>query len=420
MDETKPCWDALLLWIGCGPSRGLRDTVRRSPTERHSVPPPGPSKAIESGSIARLAAGRTVCSPVSKCGLEGISIFDYAYSAFANTFVADQFFTGNGAYMYVGDPGCGSGWAAIGFQGLSGCNNYSLLGDGIGTYLNSPAGGEIHFRNGNTEFMFQDSNGALVINSTADGVDATSSQFTGNGVVGTAEVGSDPFGVWGFNNSGNGFGLVSTGNALVTGNLQVEGAITAGTKDFRIDHPLDPANKYLYHASVESSEMMNIYTGNITTDASGEATVKMPSWFESLNTDFRYQLTVMGQFAQAIIGRKIENNQFTIRTSVPNVEVSWQVTGVRHDAYAMAHPLVVEQAKEKEAGYYIHPELYGQSAEKGMMWGQHRDKMLAMQRRQAKLKEMRGVQQPAAHPKVVAGRAPVLTRATVQALHEKK
>ncbi len=34
------------------------------------------------------------------------------------------------------------------------------------------------------------------------------------------------------------------------------GAITAGVKDFKIDHPLDPTNKYLYHSSVESSEMM--------------------------------------------------------------------------------------------------------------------------------------------------------------------
>jgi hypothetical protein len=353
--------------------------------------------------------------------IDSTPIGDFAYSAFENDFVADQFFAGNGAFMYVGDPGCGSGWAAIGFQGLSGCSNYSLLGDGIGTYLNSPAGGTIHFRNGNTEFMSQDSNGALVINSNGDGVFATSLQATGNGVVGIAETGSDPFGVWGQDTSGFGFAVVSTGPALVTGDLTVEGAIFAGTKDFRIDHPLDPANKYLYHASVESSEMMNIYTGNVTTDAQGEATVKMPSWFEAINTDFRYQLTVMGQFAQAIVGRKIENNQFTIRTSVPNVEVSWQVTGVRHDAYATAHPLVVEQAKSgKEAGYYIHPELYGQSEKKGMMWGQHREKMLAMQQRQAKLKESRGVQQPSAHPKIVASRAPILRKAAAQAPLTKK
>ena len=42
-----------------------------------------------------------------------------------------------------------------------------------------------------------------------------------------------------------------------SGDINVTGAIYAGTKDFRIDHPLDPENKYLQHASVESSEMKN-------------------------------------------------------------------------------------------------------------------------------------------------------------------
>jgi hypothetical protein len=100
--------------------------------------------------------------------------------------------------------------------------------------------------------------------------------------------------------------------------------------------------------------------------------VQLADWFEVLNTDFRYQLTVIGQFAQAIIARKIENHQFTIRSSTPNVEVSWQVTGVRHDAFAKAHPLEVE--KEKEAGvkgFYIHPELYGAPAEKQIEWARH-------------------------------------------------
>jgi trimeric autotransporter adhesin len=117
---------------------------------------------------------------------------------------------------------------------------------------------------------------------------------------------------------------------------------------------------------------MNIYTGNVTTDAQGEATVHLPDWFEVLNTDFRYQLTVIGQFAQAIVGRKIANREFTIRTNAPNVEVSWQVTGVRQDRFAKAHPLVVEQEKEANVrGFYIHPDLYGAPAEKQIEWARH-------------------------------------------------
>jgi trimeric autotransporter adhesin len=169
------------------------------------------------------------------------------------------------------------------------------------------------------------------------------------------------------------------------GDLNVTGAIFAGTKDFRIDHPMDPANKYLVHASVESSEMMNIYDGNITTDGEGHATVQLPEWFEVLNTDFRYQLTVIGQFAQAIVASEIENNRFEIRTSAPNVKVSWQVTGVRQDAYAKAHPLVVEQQKEARLrGFYIHPELYGAPPEKQIEWARHPQVMKKIREIQAR------------------------------------
>ena len=138
---------------------------------------------------------------------------------------------------------------------------------------------------------------------------------------------------------------------------------------FKIDHPLDPANKYLYHSFVESPDMMNIYNGNVTTDAAGQAVVNLPDWFEALNRDFRYQLTVMGQFAQAIVASEMANHQFTIKTDKPNVEVSWQVTGIRHDAWANAHRIPVEESEpEQERGFYLHPELYGAPAEKGVLW----------------------------------------------------
>ncbi len=202
----------------------------------------------------------------------------------------------------------------------------------------------------------------------------------GIGITGSGGTGRDADGpggaFYGGNSSGQGDGMVAFAGSGYGGNFQgdlnVSGAIIAGTKDFKIDHPLDPANKYLVHASVESSEMMNIYTGNVTTDGQGQATVQLSEWFEVLNTDFRYQLTVIGQFAQAIVAREIEHNQFEIKTSAPNVKVSWQVTGVRQDAYAKANPLVVEQEKDARLrGFYIHPELYGAPPEKQIEWARH-------------------------------------------------
>jgi len=153
-------------------------------------------------------------------------------------------------------------------------------------------------------------------------------------------------------------------NLNVGGNLAVGGNLTKASGSFEIDHPLDPANKYLYHSFVESPDMMNIYNGNVTTDAAGNATVTLPDWFEALNRDFRYQLTVIGQFAQAIVSSEISSSSFTIKTDKPNVKVSWQVTGIRQDAWANAHriPTEVEKAPADQ-GHYLHPELFGHAGE---------------------------------------------------------
>jgi len=158
-----------------------------------------------------------------------------------------------------------------------------------------------------------------------------------------------------------------------SGDIYVSGAIYAGTKDFRIDHPLDPANKYLLHASIESSEMVNLYSGNVVLGSNGTATVQLPAWFEAVNGDFRYQLTAIGRSSPGLyVAQEISGNRFQIAGGAPGTKVSWQVTGVRHDAYAKANPLVVERDKiALERGHYIHPELYGAPEEAGVEWARH-------------------------------------------------
>lgn len=163
------------------------------------------------------------------------------------------------------------------------------------------------------------------------------------------------------------FTVDAAGNGFFAGNLTVNGTVSKGGGSFKIDHPLDPANKTLSHSFVESPDMMNVYNGNIRTDRHGLATVALPDYFEALNQDFRYQLTVIGQFAQAIVAKKIATNRFVIRTSKPNVEVSWQVTGIRQDAYAKAYRIQVEEEKQpQEQGHYLHPELFGAPREQAL------------------------------------------------------
>jgi trimeric autotransporter adhesin len=169
---------------------------------------------------------------------------------------------------------------------------------------------------------------------------------------------------WGMLGVNNQYSLYGNGDIFITGNL----AKASGT--FKIDHPQDPANKYLIHSFVESPDMMNVYNGSIVTDADGNATVQLPDYFLSLNKEFRYQLTAIGTFAQAIILEEVNtSNEFKVKTDKPNVKISWQVTGIRQDAFANANRIkdVVEKTGE-EKGKYMHPELFNQPAEKGIFY----------------------------------------------------
>ena len=193
--------------------------------------------------------------------------------------------------------------------------------------------------------------------------------------VNVGVFGSSPGGAGVYGSSPNGVAGFFVGDVQILGNVSKSGG------SFKIDHPVDPENKYLSHSFVESPDMMNVYNGNITTDAEGVAMIELPDYFESLNRDFRYQLTVIGQFAQAIVSGKVKDNRFTIRTSVPNVEVSWQVTGIRQDAWANKHRIKVEEQKtEPERGYYLHPDAFSQPEERGVEWMRQAELMNQMKR----------------------------------------
>ena len=140
---------------------------------------------------------------------------------------------------------------------------------------------------------------------------------------------------------------VQTGGTAASfdGDVTVLGTLTATTKNFVIDHPLDPTNKYLVHASVESSEQASIYSGNTVLDSHGEAVVSLSAWVEALNEDFRYQLTCIGRSAPVYVAAEVADNQFRIAGGSAGLKVSWQLTGIRKDAWSKAHPLVVEQDK---------------------------------------------------------------------------
>ena len=196
------------------------------------------------------------------------------------------------------------------------------------------------------------------------------------GVASTSNINSVSYGIYGRDGikNGNTYAGFFDGYVNVSGSMNVNGTlycnyISKGGGSFKIDHPQDPENKYLYHSFVESPDMMNIYNGNIVTDKNGVAVVHLPEYFTVLNKDYRYQLTVVGQFAQAIVFEKIKDNQFKIKTDKPGVEVSWMVTGIRQDAWANANRIVPEVTKEeRNRGKYLTPEVFNKPKEQGIYY----------------------------------------------------
>ena len=177
-----------------------------------------------------------------------------------------------------------------------------------------------------------------------------------------------------------GFGANGAINGLAgkfNGDVQVTGVLSKGGGSFKIDHPLDPENKYLSHSFVESPDMMNIYNGVASLDNTGEAVVEMPEWFGTLNRDFRYLLTAVGAPMPGLyIAEEMNNNRFKISGGMAGMKVSWQVTGIRQDAWANQNRIKVEESKsERERGYYLHPEAFGKDEERGVNWANHPELM---------------------------------------------
>ncbi len=149
--------------------------------------------------------------------------------------------------------------------------------------------------------------------------------------------------------------------------LNVGGALTKASGAFKIDHPLDPENRYLQHSFVESPVMLNIYDGRVALDAEGRAVVALPEWFEALNRDYRYQLTPIGAPAPGLyVAREVADGSFEIAGGGPGQAVTWQLTGTRRDPYAEANRIEVEIPKPQELrGSYLYPAAYGLPVERG-------------------------------------------------------
>lgn len=216
--------------------------------------------------------------------------------------------------------------------------------------------------------------------------------------------------------SGTSYGVYGTATGPGTsygvysiGNCHIQGTLTKTAGAFRIDHPLDPENKYLQHSFVESDEMKNVYDGVVVLDANGFATITLPDWFDALNENFRYQLTSIGGYAPVYIESEVSNNSFTIAGGTSGMKISWQLTGVRKDPYALLHPIELEVLKNaEEIGLYSHPEVYGKPKEMGIDYVRenkfldaHPEKKAALGKMQNSAPAKQGKLKPLPKPEII-------------------
>jgi hypothetical protein len=281
--------------------------------------------------------------------------------------------TSNYPTIYVGNTGGSNGvYATISSStnpAIYGYNSSSSSGirgassSYVGVYGDASSGGSGVFGVASSSYAGVEGSG-----SSSSGVygHATSGQgvyglaTSGQGVYGLATSGQ---GVYGSNGGSN-----STGYAgYFYGRVSVTGTLSKGGGSFKIDHPLDPENKYLYHSFVESPDMKNIYDGVAQLDDEGQKWIELPNYFDALNKDFRYQLTCIGSYAQIYIAEEIQNNRFKVAGGTPGMKVSWQVTGIRKDPFANVNRIIPEVEKEQEnKGKYLYPKELGKPEANGI------------------------------------------------------
>lgn len=252
-------------------------------------------------------------------------------------------------------------------------NGHGML---INHYGNQGRGAEFNISNANND------DPAVFVTSIGGG-DVMTVQNQSNNIAGTISVGdfaytgndvADHVAVSGASTptAGWGIGVEGTGNWVgvrgVGGTYAVfaQGNLAAtGTKNFIIDHPHDPENKFLRHYSIESDEVINMYRGMVTLDGSGKAQVDLPAYFADINTNFSYQLTPIGTPQQPYIAEEIQGNSFQV-AGAPNSKISWVVLAERNDLYLQQNPDQKNPEFEKpegKKGKYLSPELYGQPME---------------------------------------------------------
>lgn len=326
---------------------------------------------------ATASSGLTIGGRFESASPTGIGLFSWT-KATSGSSIAGFFQTDSAGG--IGVRGHASAATGTNFGGRFSTSSTSGLG--VAGYATATSGspaavyGECQAPSGSAVRGFNLAQGSSgFIGNGIYGVHGISNAASGMGVRGESRTSTGGIGVYGSTtNSTGGFGVYSLGRF---------GA--SGTKLFQIDHPMDPANKFLNHYCTESPEVLNAYRGTVTLDESGSAWVQLPPYFARINKDPSYTLTAVGAAMPLLhIAREIDERtlaagaaaaptdsvpacSFRIEGGAPGARVSWRVEAVRNDPWVRAYGAPVETEKQgSERGVYQHPELYGQPEKAGL------------------------------------------------------
>jgi hypothetical protein len=285
-----------------------------------------------------------------------------------------------------------------GYLGRSGTAVYGTTPTGLGVYGEGGNSGVSGY-SASAHGVVGSSDGAAGVYGQGSGIEGVGAYHTVSGYSGSLATSTD--GAYGLSGSSGSWGSLGRhnvgvygymasaafdwagyfeGDAKVTGYLSVEGDlyVYGATKNFLMDHPLDPENMLLRHTCVESPENLLVYRGKAVLDRQGEAVVELPGYFAALadETEATITLTSVGKPFLTGYEWRPGHDSFTVYGE-PHREVSWVVYADRDDPVTRqgAMPVEIEKSPDSKLcarGKLLRPKAYGYPEAMGAGYAQRR------------------------------------------------
>jgi hypothetical protein len=217
---------------------------------------------------------------------------------------------------------------------------------------NSGSGVRIH---GDVDVVLETNSGDIVMDAVSNALFLNVHQLDWSNTSPLVETGNsvmDGFNGMQFQSQGGptgGFRFAWTGSAIQIARNDTNTVI----KTFIIDHP-DDEKRYLVHATTESPYNGVEYWGTVELDSMGQASVELPSYFESLvSPEGRAIFLTPVRNAWRVAATEIANGKFRI-LGPSHASVNWLVKAIRKDV----PPLQTEPLKSEVAVYGDGPYKY--------------------------------------------------------------